>query len=174
MDSAEFKRLSRRVAALTSSYGVGYRYGLRRHFHGTESETDEERAAREQNHVEFARGYEDGVGGKPPTPLRHRPPRPPEAPRVAVKPVRTLRLPAESWAKLRVLGAAAWLEQRLAVMPWPDNASPLPSPYTGGKKASTVRLSDDDWRKLRALGMAWLASQLALVPYPARSENDAL
>ena len=44
MDSAEFKRLSRRVAALTSSYGVGYRYGLRRHFHGTESETDSTRA----------------------------------------------------------------------------------------------------------------------------------
>jgi hypothetical protein len=118
VDEQTFKSLSRRAKLLTSDYGSGYLTGLRRHYHGESFGDPAELAAIEARNDERARGYRDGVAGKEPAPLRHRPPLPEDAERSDKQP-RTIRLGATHWAKLRQLGMG-WLESAIDNAPDPS------------------------------------------------------
>ncbi|HBI70708.1 MAG TPA: hypothetical protein DDZ22_17390 [Massilia sp.] len=111
MDEEKFWALMRRAKLLTSDYGSGYITGLRRLFHGERFGNPDELAILAARKDERARGYHDGLAGRDPAPLRHRPPLPPDAPRSDRHP-RSVRLSDEHWAKLRRLGTD-WLERAI-------------------------------------------------------------
>jgi hypothetical protein len=108
MNEERYRALVRRAKLLTSDYGAGYLTGLRRHYNGESFGDLAELAAIEARDDERARGYRDGLAGEEPTPLRHRPPLPADAPR-SDKKVRSIRLSDAHWDKLKALGTD-WLE----------------------------------------------------------------
>lgn len=117
MDDDRYQGLLKRAKLLKSEYGAGYVTGLRRCHNGERFGEPDVLARLEANSDERGRGYRDGLAGRDPAPLRHRPPLGEDAPRTDKRP-RSIRLSEHHWARLRELGTD-WLERAI------DEAAPL-------------------------------------------------
>lgn len=123
MDEGTFSTYRRHAKLLAGDYGAGYLRGLNRHFHGELYGTAKDHAIwmrlglkGDDSRAERGRGYRDGFAGKPPEPLRGRPPGEPDHVKSVTLHVRVTQEQAEKFARL---GASDWMRRTIDEAPEP-------------------------------------------------------